>query len=189
MSGRVEVLEAVGSAGGGAVLRQRAACSCGWRGAIRTDGELCAEDLEQHVVEHAAMLGHAPAPTVGETTDELERIIRSGRYRYTTEDELQQGLAAVLQHGLPPGTSVQREVRLSARDRLDLLIERHGHRVAIEVKIDGNAGALGRQLTRYAEHPDLDALIVVTSRVRHLHVAELDLPIPVRVITLVGRAL
>jgi hypothetical protein len=92
------------------------------------------------------------------------RIVLSvlGQYRYCYQDEhqLQQGLAQALALA---GRPVEREVRLSARSRLDI---RTG-RVGIEVKVAGTADAALRQLRRYAEHPDLDALILVTTRAAH----------------------
>jgi hypothetical protein len=95
------------------------------------------------------------------TLDEVVDVIRGHRFAYVDEDELQRGIAAALTaHGM----TVEREVRLDARSRLDLLVGRIG----IEVKVGGSAGALCRQVTRYAESDRLDAIVAVTSRVRHL---------------------
>lgn len=45
-------------------------------------------------------------------------------------------------------------------DRVDFLIDR----VGIELKVDGSWAAVLRQLDRYAASPDLDALVLVTTR-------------------------
>jgi len=96
--------------------------------------------------------------------DRIVDVIRGYRFVFIDEDELQEGLAAALtQAGLHP----KREVRLDARSRVDILVER----VAIEVKVGGSTSALERQLTRYAESDRVDALIVVTSRVMRIRFA------------------
>jgi hypothetical protein len=105
---------------------------------------------------------------------EVVAAIEAHRFAYVDEDELQQGLAEVL---APFG--VRREVRLNARCRIDLL----AGRVGIELKIGGSAAALLRQVERYAELPELDALVVVTSRVRHLQPVDEANGKPVRWIT------
>ncbi len=87
-----------------------------------------------------------------------------GRRRFlaASEAELQAALAAALVEG---GFDVRREVRLSGRDRIDLLVDR----VGIEVKVDGASNAVLRQLGRYAAHPEVSALLLVTTDVRHAH--------------------
>jgi hypothetical protein len=106
--------------------------------------------------------------------DDLVAAIRAHRFAYVDEDELQQGLAAVL---APFG--VAREVRLDSRCRIDLL----AGRVGIEVKVGGSAAALLRQVDRYAGLDTLDAIVVVTSRVRHLQPVDEANGKPVRWIT------
>jgi hypothetical protein len=96
-----------------------------------------------------------------------EVIIKTlGAYRYlfNTERELQDGIGVVLENARIDFT---REVELSEDDRIDFMVGS----VGIEVKIKGTANALLRQLHRYAQHPEITALIVVTTRVRHF-----DLP-------------
>lgn len=100
--------------------------------------------------------------------DQVVDVIRGHRFRYVDEDELQQGLAAALSAA---GLRVEREVRLDARSRIDLLVER----VGVEVKVGGPAAALERQVQRYAASDAVDAVVVVSSRVRHLRLpAELN---------------
>ncbi len=104
--------------------------------------------------------------------------IRAFDFRYGDEDQLQQGLAAALES---EGFDVQREVRLNARDRIDLMVDR----VGIEVKVAGATASVGRQLARYAQH-DLDGLVLVTNKLRH---SPPELPIPVEVVCLTGASL
>lgn len=82
--------------------------------------------------------------------------------RVNTQDEqqLQEVIADRLAN---TNLSVERERRLSARDRVDFFCQG----VAIEIKTDGTAPAVERQLTRYAEHDEVDALLLVTTRRRH----------------------
>lgn len=87
-------------------------------------------------------------------------VLRAHRYHFSGEHQLQEGLAlALTEAGLP----VRREVRLTARDRVDLLTGR----VGIEVKVAGSAETVLRQVQRYATSDLLDALIVVTTRATH----------------------
>lgn len=82
--------------------------------------------------------------------------LRRHRYSYASEVELHDRLAAVLQAA---GYPVRREVRLSDRDRIDLLVGD----VGIEVKVKGARTPL-RQLRRYAEHEAVAGLLLVTTR-------------------------
>jgi hypothetical protein len=91
------------------------------------------------------------------TLDRVLAAIRGHRYRYTNEDELQEGIAAALaQCGLEP----LREVRLSDTDRIDILVDP----VGIEVKVAGSQTHPWDQLKRYAEHDAIKALVLVTNR-------------------------
>jgi hypothetical protein len=83
-------------------------------------------------------------------------VVRSARFSFGDEDQLQAGIADAL---INAGYAVAREVRLNARDRIDLLV--HGG-IGIEVKIAGPASAVRRQLARYAEHESIQELILVT---------------------------
>jgi hypothetical protein len=78
-------------------------------------------------------------------------------YSFSTEEELQTGLAQALVAG---GIAFRREVILSKRDRIDFMLD---DGVGIEVKIDGSISALTRQLFRYAELPEIRGLLVVVS--------------------------
>jgi hypothetical protein len=110
------------------------------------------------------------------TIDQVVDVIHAHRFAYADEDELQRGLAAALTaHGM----TVQREVRLDSRSRLDLLVGR----IAVEVKVGGSAGGLRRQVTRYAESDRVEGVVAVTSRVRHLALPGQIAGKPVRVVS------
>jgi hypothetical protein len=93
--------------------------------------------------------------------EHVDRLIRSHRFRYTDEDQLQVGITAVLEEA---GLAPEREVRLSARDRVDIMVGA----VAIEVKVDGSAASALEQLQRYAKHDRVEALVLVTSQYQRL---------------------
>lgn len=80
------------------------------------------------------------------------------RFAYATEDGLQEGIAKAL---TAKGFPVEREVRLDARSRLDLLVGS----VAIEVKVAGRSPIM--QVRRYLEHWRVEGLVLVTGRVTH----------------------
>ena len=90
----------------------------------------------------------------------IVEAIRSRRYAYTSEAELQEGIERVL---IEEGIAYEREVALSPGDRIDFLV---GEGIGVEVKIDGSISALTRQIHRYAQHDRISSLVVVTSRSR-----------------------
>lgn len=90
----------------------------------------------------------------------VSTLIRSHRYVYASEVELHGQLEQVL---TAAGVPVRREVRLTARDRIDLL----AGDVGIEVKVKGERTPL-RQLGRYAGHSDVGGLLLVTTRAASL---------------------
>lgn len=67
-------------------------------------------------------------------------------------DDLATALAAA-------GLTVQREVKLTARDRIDVLVDG----VGVEVKVQGSRRDIFRQLERYAESDQISALVLATS--------------------------
>jgi hypothetical protein len=76
------------------------------------------------------------------------------------EKDLQDRIAAALTTG---GIEHLREYNLTPRDRVDLM----AGRVAVELKVAGDSGSVRRQLTRYANSDEVDALVLVTTRARH----------------------
>jgi hypothetical protein len=124
----------------------------------------------------------------GRVTEQIAQVhavadlVRGFRFHYGDEDQLQEGLASALQSR---GLEVQREVRLTARDRIDLLVER----VGVEVKVAGRPDGVVRQLRRYAASDQVDGLVLVTNRVRHLAVPDRLNDKPVVAVTLAGGGL
>jgi hypothetical protein len=116
------------------------------------------------------------------TLEHVAESVRRRRFRFVDEAQLQTGLAQALE---ADGFAVEREVRLGARDRLDLLVDG----VAIEVKVAGGAVDVARQLARYARHDRVEALLLVTSRVRHVQVPRELGGKPLEIVALAGTAL
>jgi hypothetical protein len=124
-----------------------------------------------------ATLSAAPGPE-----DEAARIaalIGACRYHYRDEDRLHAGIEQVLADG---GVNATAEARLSGRDRIDFL----AGPVGIEVKIAGSAADVTRQLRRYATHPEIGALVLVTTRARHRALPRQIGGKPLRVVFLSG---
>lgn len=113
---------------------------------------------------------------------ELARLIGSNRYRYQDEAQLHDAIALALEAA---GVGAVAEARLSDRDRIDFLAGSTG----IEVKVAGSAAEVARQLRRYAEHPVIEALLLVTTRVRHRRMPRQIGGKPVFVVWLSGVAL
>jgi hypothetical protein len=113
--------------------------------------------------------GDARAPQSREAvvTQQIETIrglLGRARFRYANEIELHAGISALLnEHGITV-TPADREVRLSARDRIDFLLPTG---LGIEVKVDGTPGEVWRQMSRYAGHDRVVGLLLVTTRARH----------------------
>lgn len=68
-----------------------------------------------------------------------------------------------------------REVRLTAADRIDLLVGT----VGIEVKVAGSIAAVTRQLRRYATSGLITELVLVTTRVAHTAIEDVGCPLHV----------
>lgn len=110
---------------------------------------------------------------------QVAEAIRQHRFRYSSEEMLQEGLAGALTDA---GFAVEREVRLNRWDRIDLMVGR----VGVEVKVAGRAADLARQVERYLQSDQLDGLVVVSSRVGHVGVHGEFAGKPVSVVTLAG---
>ncbi len=117
-------------------------------------------------------------------TDTLSRLesvcawLRSYRYNFVGERELQDGLARALDDG---GYTFRREHRLGPGDVVDFLIDPG---IGLEAKVDGSVSLVTRQLLRYAQHEEIAALLLVTSLSRHDNLpAEMNGK-PVRVVVL-----
>lgn len=89
-------------------------------------------------------------------TADIVQHLRRQRYRVGQEEWLQADIEAAL-HLLP--VTFGREVRLSARDRIDFLLDAG---IGIEAKTRCPARQIFRQLERYAEQEAITSLILIT---------------------------
>ncbi len=94
-------------------------------------------------------------------------LLSARRFSYGNEDHLQAAIAAALEDA---GFDAEREVRLAAGGRIDLLVGR----VGIEVKVDGAPGRVLEQLRRYVASEEIDGLVLVTSQFKHQMPVVLD---------------
>jgi hypothetical protein len=94
------------------------------------------------------------------TVDEVARVLRSTHFAFQDERELQDAIADVMAGA---GASVEREVVLSNRERIDFMLPGG---VGIEIKIKGSISEVTRQLHRYAQLPAIAGLVLVTTRMR-----------------------
>ena len=105
-------------------------------------------------------------------------------YRAARERELQDGIETVLREN---NFRVEREFRLSDRDRPDFLVN---DAVAIEVKMRASGSAVLSQLARYASDQRVKAIVVATPRLSSLAGMPAEiLGVPVRVVALPGPGL
>lgn len=110
---------------------------------------------------------------------DLVGLLLSHTLRFGTELQLQNDVEEIL---TAAGIAFIREHRL-AGDRIDFL----AGRVGIECKVGGGPSAVPEQLLRYALRPELDALILVTSKHTHrFRFQELNGK-PFRVVWVAGR--
>lgn len=100
-------------------------------------------------------------PMVQEHLDWVVDLLKSVRFNFANEAELQDGIEKLIMpfHG---SFLMRREVRFGARDRIDFMVGAIG----IEVKVGGSAAAALRQMSRYAKHEEIRALVLVTDRVQ-----------------------
>lgn len=92
--------------------------------------------------------------------EQLKRMIDGWKIPFGTELAMQDTLQRILKSA---NIKYHREFVFGPRDRIDFLVGRIG----IECKVAGSTGAVMRQLLRYAERPEIGALILVTSRHTH----------------------
>jgi hypothetical protein len=91
------------------------------------------------------------------TAPELIALLERAPHKTGSEAEFQATTEVAL---TTAGVEFQREVRINAQDRLDFLVGR----IAIELKISGFPNEVSRQLQRYAQHADIDEIILLTSK-------------------------
>jgi hypothetical protein len=111
----------------------------------------------------------------------LADLLSGHRYRYSSETDLQAAIAKLLDRA---GIDYQREFRLNAHDRPDFMLGD----VAVEVKIDGSLASVVRQISRYAEHDAVRAIVLVSTRAVHRSMPAAFNGKPVVVASLLGGA-
>lgn len=82
-------------------------------------------------------------------------VLKRARLATGREDDTQVDVARAL---TAADIAFQREHRLTNADRLDFWLDG----LVIEVKLRGSKAAIFRQLERYARHPDVRAILLVT---------------------------
>lgn len=108
-------------------------------------------------------------------------------WNYANESLLQQG---VEDHLIEAGYQVRAEVVLDAHSRIDFMVydprRPEAGEVGIECKIRSPLAHLRRQVHRYAAHPDVHCLLVVTTDRKHEALPREVIGVPVHVLTLGG---
>lgn len=116
------------------------------------------------------------------TVQDLASMISSYRYTFSSESELQEQIAGVLDAS---GVPNERELALGPKDRLDFLVTGD---IAVEVKIASSRSEVLRQLHRYAQSERIAGIVLVTNRARHIQMPDSLNGKPVRVASLLGGA-
>ncbi len=87
----------------------------------------------------------------------VERALRTHRFRFAGERELQAGIDQVLRAA---GLNVTREASLGDAGTIDFLIEDLG----VEIKVRGTRADVTRQVHRYLQHASIRGVLLVTTR-------------------------
>jgi hypothetical protein len=94
------------------------------------------------------------------SVSDLREILGNAHLDLSHESRAQDGIEAAL---LAAGVPFEREVQLGPGERVDFLVDGG---LGVEVKIRCSPAQLLRQLHRYAQHPRIQRLIVVTASPR-----------------------
>jgi hypothetical protein len=111
------------------------------------------------------------------TTPEIAALLAARAYHWQNEKELQRGIGMVLTEA---GVVFVPEVSITRKDRIDFLVGKIG----IEIKVGGSLAAVTRQLFRYAECPEIDSLVLVTTKQAHRNMPNEILGKPLHVVWL-----
>lgn len=121
---------------------------------------------------------------------EIVMAISQHRYNVSTEDELQQAVAAALQLEMIP---YMQQAELAPGDRIDFIAgggaviggkARALPVIGVELKTKGSLAAVTRQLFRYSMSPMVNGLLLVTTQSRHSRVPKALNGKPIGVISL-----
>jgi hypothetical protein len=113
-------------------------------------------------------------PSTQSTIAEVARILRLYRFHFSSEEELQRGIAEALTESDVPFV---REARLSDRCRIDFVVPVLDCTIGIEVKVAGAPSSVMRQLNSYLRH--IDGIVLVTTRRKHRALGKTGAPIEV----------
>ncbi len=120
----------------------------------------------------------------------IERALRTHRFRFGNERELQLGIDQVLRSA---GLSVTREASLGVSGTIDFLVglrvsesQSQQQDVGIEVKVRGTRADVTRQVHRYLQSASLRAIVLVTTRSTLRGLPDVISQKPVHVIHLLG---
>lgn len=92
----------------------------------------------------------------------IDQTLKAHRLPFGDEIACHRTIALLLEAA---GFTVEREVQLSgARGRIDFYMP--AERIGIEVKVKGSPTEIVRQLSRYAQAPEIHTLMLVTGRAR-----------------------
>ncbi len=102
------------------------------------------------------------------------------KYRgpFTPEIEVQDAIEQILIEAEIPYT---READLDRLGRIDFLVQ---HGIGIEVKVDGSPASVATQLWRYCKSPNVQALVLVTTKARLSPKVATILEKPIRIVEL-----
>jgi len=108
----------------------------------------------------------------------LTTAVLNSSFSFSCELDLQKGLAQLFDELEIP---YERERLLAGTDRIDFFL---GEGLGLEVKIQESLTSVTRQLHRYAQHPDIVELVLVTTKTAHRRMPEAMCEKPVQVIYL-----
>ena len=111
---------------------------------------------------------------------EVARVLRLHRFNYRDEGALQKGIGLALNEAGAPFT---REFHLDRYSRIDFQVHAK-YEVGIEVKINGAASAVARQIRRYMASPLIHGLVLVTTRRRHRAIVDESFDKPLEIVWL-----
>jgi hypothetical protein len=111
---------------------------------------------------------------------QLASMLSRAGLRFVTEAQMQDAVDTAL---AAAGYQFTPQARLGDRDRPDFLA---AGGIVLELKVAGTAAELERQVTRYAAHVEVTAVVVVTCRARHRGIPPLINGKPILVVFLGG---
>lgn len=114
----------------------------------------------------------------GVDVNQVVAAIKAHKFTYSTEKQLQDGLAQVFgERNIP----FEREKKIGEKEQIDFLIVGG---IGLEVKTKGSPSEVARQLLAYAGCEGVKELILVTGRARLGHLPEELLGKKITVVTL-----